>query len=614
MAAGQGITKTLVWILLGLLILGLAGFGVTNLSGTLRTIGHVGQADIRVNDYFRGLQNEIRAIEAARGESISFAQARDMGVTQRVLGQLVAQAALDHETIEMGLSVGDENLRDQILAIPEFRGLDGEFDREAYGMVLDRVGMSEAEFEDQIRRETARSFLQAAVLSGVTMPPAYADTLVDYIGERRSVTWAILDRADLEVGVPVPDDADLAAYHDENAAAFTRPEVKRITYAWLTPEMILDTVEVDDQALRDAYAARESEFNQPERRLVERLVYPDQAGAEAAKGRLDAGEASFEDLVADRGLELADTDMGDVSQAELEGAGEAVFAASAGDVVGPVETDLGPALFRVNAILAAQETSFEEAEAELRDELAADRARRVIDAQIDTVEDLLAGGATVEDLAKETDMEAGQIDWHPEVSDGIAAYAAFRAEAGRLTSDDYPEIEQLDDGGIFAMRLDEVVPPALRPLEEVRDAVEAGWTAREVTGLLTEQAAPLAEALRGGTSFEEAGLEVAGAEEITRQAFLAEAPAAFIDTVFGMAEGEVGVIEGAGRVFVLRLDAIAPPDEADPDIDRVSRMIRDEAASGLAQDLYQVLSNDIRTRAGIELDESAINAVHANFQ
>lgn len=614
MAAGQGITKTLVWILLGLLILGLAGFGVTNLSGTLRTIGHVGQADIRVNDYFRGLQNEIRAIEAARGESISFAQARDMGVTQRVLGQLVAQAALDHETIEMGLSVGDENLRDQILAIPEFRGLDGEFDREAYGMVLDRVGMSEAEFEDQIRRETARSFLQAAVLSGVTMPPAYADTLVDYIGERRSVTWAILDRADLEVGVPVPDDADLAAYHDENAAAFTRPEVKRITYAWLTPEMILDTVEVDDQALRDAYAARESEFNQPERRLVERLVYPEQAGAEAAKGQLDAGEASFEDLVADRGLELADTDMGDVSQAELEGAGEAVFAASAGDVVGPVETDLGPALFRVNAVLADQETSFEEAEAELRDELAADRARRVIDAQIDTMEDLLAGGATVEDLAKETDMEAGQIDWHPEVSDGIAAYAAFRAEAGRLTSDDYPEIEQLDDGGIFAMRLDEVVPPALRPLEEVRDAVEAGWTAREVTGLLTEQAAPLAEALRGGASFEEAGLEVTGAEEITRQAFLAEAPAAFIDTVFGMAEGEAEVIEGAGRVFVLRLDAIAPPDEADPDIDRVSRMIRDEAASGLAQDLYQVLSNDIRTRAGIELDESAINAVHANFQ
>ena len=372
MAAGQGITKTLVWILLGLLILGLAGFGVTNLSGTLRTIGSVGKADIRVNDYFRGLRNEIRAVEAARGESISFAQASDMGLTQRVLGQLVAEAALDHETIEMGLSIGDENLRDQIVGIPEFRGLDGEFDRQAYSMVLDRAGMTEGEFEDSIRRETARSFLQAAILSGVAMPEAYTDTLLDYIGERRRVTWAILDRNDLEVGVPVPSESDLVAYHEENAAAFTRPEVKKISYAWLTPVMIIDTVELDEAALREAYEAREAEFNQPERRLVERLVYSDVAAAEAAMARLDAGEATFETLVAVRGLDLADVDMGDMAEDELGAAGAAVFAAEVGEVVGPLETSLGPALFRVNAILSAQRTTFEEAEPELRDELAVD--------------------------------------------------------------------------------------------------------------------------------------------------------------------------------------------------------------------------------------------------
>ena len=40
--ASKSITKPLVWILMGLLVLGLAGFGVTSLSGTLRTIGKVG--------------------------------------------------------------------------------------------------------------------------------------------------------------------------------------------------------------------------------------------------------------------------------------------------------------------------------------------------------------------------------------------------------------------------------------------------------------------------------------------------------------------------------------------------------------------------------------------
>src|SRR6056297_154266 len=611
--AAKSITKPLVWILMGLLILGLGGFGVTSLTGTLRTIGQVGEADLRVNDYFRSLQREIRAVEAERGEAISFAQADAQGIPQQALSQLIAQAALDHETISMGLSIGDENLRDQILGLQEFRGVDGEFDREAYGYILEQSGLSEGEFEDGIRRDTARSFLQAAILAGVSMPETYTDALITYLGERRDVTWAMLERNDLSVGVPEPSEDDLAAFHEANAAAFTRPETRRIAYAWLTPAMIIDTVEVDEQALRDAYELRSEEFNQPERRLVERLIYPDTAEAEAARARMDSGEATFEDLVAKRGLDLADVDMGDVTREDLEGAGDAVFEALSG-VVGPVDTGLGPALFRINAVLAAQETTYEEALPALRDELAADRARRVIEAKVDPIDDLLAGGATVEDLADETDMQTGVIEWNTTVTDGIAGYATFRDAAQSVTADDYPEVEQLDDGGIFAIRLDEVIPPALRPLDEVREAVAAGWQQEKVTALLQEAAAPLAEQLRNGTDFDEAGLEIAGEQEITRQGFLSNAPSDCIDTVFDMEPGEVAVIPGNGRVFILRLDDVAPPDETDPDLERSAQLIRGEAAAGLSQDLFQILSADIMSRAEIELDEGAINAVHANFQ
>ena len=79
--AGKSITKPLVWILMGLLILGLGGFGVTSLSGTLRTVGQVGEADISVTDYFQRLQTEIRAEEASRRESISFWRALTANVS-----------------------------------------------------------------------------------------------------------------------------------------------------------------------------------------------------------------------------------------------------------------------------------------------------------------------------------------------------------------------------------------------------------------------------------------------------------------------------------------------------------------------------------------------------
>ena len=612
--AAKGISRTFVWILMGLLILGLAGFGATNLSGAFSTLARVGTAEIRQGEYSRALQNEIRARESERGEAISFQQARTMGIPDQVLAQLVNTASFDHEADRLGISIGDDNLRQQILGIQAFQGIDGNFDREAYAFALDRIGLTEAEFETDMREETARALVQSAVMAGVTVPDAYLDTLLTYLGEERDITWAVLDRADLDTGLPVPTEDDLRSYHQGNLPSFTTPETKRITYAWLTPEMIIDTVEVDEQSLRDAYEERAAEFNQPERRLVERLAFADTGAAETAIAGIRDGSTDFETLVEERGLDLVDVDLGDVAREDLGSAADAVFAAQTGDVVGPLETELGPALFRINAILSAQETTFEEAQPQLRDTLAADRARRVIDSRIDRVADLLAGGATIEDLAAETDMEQGRIDWHPGVTDGIGAYEAFRQAAEAITEDDFPDVEQLGDGGIFAMRLDRVIEPEIQPLDEVRDAVLAGWRQQATVTALSEKADALMADLRGGTEFADLGLDTFDAQSLTRQGFQPDTPPEFIETVFDMQPGDVSLLEGEGRVFILRLDAVRPPAPDNEDLNQLRNALRDQSASSVAQDFYQILATDIRSRTEIEIDQQAINAVHSNFQ
>ncbi|MEQ8899835.1 MAG: SurA N-terminal domain-containing protein [Roseovarius sp.] len=610
--AGKGISKGAMWVLMGLLIIGLGGFGVTNLSGNVRSVGSVGDAEIDVNTYARALQNEIRALEAQRDESVSFAQARAAGVDQQVLGQLVSRAALEHETARLGISVGDATLRDEILAMSAFSGLDGSFDREAYSFALQQAGLNEAEFEENIRAETAATLLQAAAVAGTQVPPAYMDAMMTYLGERRSLAFATLDRSDLATGLPVPSEEDLRSYHQSHLPDFTTPETKSITYAWVTPEMIVDTVEVPEDALRRAYEERSAEFNQPERRLVERLVYSDPERAERAMTRLDDG-VLFEMLVAERGLEMADVDMGDVSPDDLGVAAEAVFAADSGEVVGPIETSLGPALFRINGVLAAQVTSFDEAKAQLRETLARDRAGRVIDTMSERVNDLLAGGATLEDVSRETELELGEIDWHPDLAEGIAGYAAFRNAAEAVQEGDYPAVERTEDDGIFALRLDGIEEPRIQPLDDVREAVRQGWREEATVKALAEQVAPQLADLRDGASFDDLGLEANEITDMTRRDYRADAPPEFIEQVFAMEEGEVQVIEGVGRIFLLRLDAIAPPAEDDEDMARLRRALRDQVAGDFGQDIFQLLADDIRARAGVELDQAALNAVHANF-
>lgn len=614
MAKSKSAGKTAVWILMGLLILGLGGFGATSFSSSVRSVGSVGDRDITTAEYGRALQTELRALEAQAGQAISFEQAEQLGIDRQVLSRLILEASIDNEADRIGMSVGDETLAKQLQGIPAFRGIDGKFDRDAYRFTLDRSGLSESEFESGVRRETARALLQGAVVAGAALPDSYIDTVLNYFAERRRVTWARIEGTSLDTDSYEPSENDLQALYEERISDFTRPELKKITYAWLTPDMLIDTVEVDEALLRDAYDARSDRYNQPERRLVERLIYADEGRAAEARSALDSGASTFDDLVEARGLSLDDIDMGDVSQDQLDEAGEAVFTAQSGDVVGPIATGLGPAFFRVNGILSAESTSFEEALPELRQELASDRARRQVEAEAEPAEDMLASGATLEELAADTVLELGTIDWAPQQGEGIAAYSGFDEAAAALTEDDYPEIMYLDDGGIYAMRLEEIVAPEPIPFAEVRDRVRGIWETRRQMERLREIASDRIVKLQEATDFSSLGLEVQTEEALTRQGSVMGAPATFVERAFSMEPGEIGMVDGFGAVIILRVDEILPPNLEDPDVQAMRDSLEQQLQSSAANDLYRAYSETLRQSAGVELDHQAVAAVNANFR
>lgn len=607
------LSKTFVWVLMGLLIAGLAGFGALNLSGTVRTVATVGGQTVTVDEYARELQREVRAVEAQTGQPLQLSQVRDMGLDQSVLARLIAIASIDNEVDSIGLSVGDANLQQEIVAIPAFQGPDGKFDREAYKFQLEQARLGEAEFESDLRAESARTLVQGAILSGTRMPPVLTDTLTDYIAARRSFTLATLTAETLPEPLTEPTEADLRAWYDANPDRYTLPETKQLTYALLTPEMVLDQVEVEDDAVRKLFDQRMAEYDIPERRLVERLVFADQTAASDAKAQLEVGGTTFETLVLDRGLALGDVDMGDVTVEDLGAAGATVFAAQTGDVIGPVDTDLGPALFRVNGVLAARLTPFEDAEDELRDELAGERARRMIEARAEGINDLLAGGATLEDLAAESGMELDRIDWSENTSEGVAAYDAFRAAAAKVQDGDYPEAAFLEDGGLFALRLDEVLAPRPQPFEDARQTVIADWTLAETEKALRARADTAIAEMATSGDFASAGLAARQETGLTRGAYLDGTPPDLMAQVFLMQPGETRIVAAGGSVVIVRLDEVLPPDDS-AELTAMRDAFAQQLDQALGQALFDAYVFDAQIRARPMLDQQALNAVQSNFR
>ena len=614
MSQKSSISNKLVWVLMGLLILSLGGFGITNLGGTINNVGEVDGKPITVSTYARAVQQELSNIQAQTGQQITFQQAQLFGLNQQVLGQLVTQRALDAEAERLGLSIGDENVRNELLNIPAFQGLDGSFDREAYSFALDNAGLNEGQFEQSLREGAATTLLQSAVSAGVEMPGVYADTLLAYLGETRNFTMAALTEANLTEDIPAPTTEQIQGFYDTNTADFMRPATRDITYAWLTPAMIIDSVEIDEASLQALYEEREAQYNQPERRLVERLVMGSSDEAQAAVEAIAAGSDSFENTVEARGLSLADVDLGDVTKADLFEAGEIVFEAASGQVVGPVDTDLGPAIYRINGVLNAQTTTFEEAEAELRAELAGDRARRVIDAQINDIDDLLAGGATLEELATETEMQVATINWHAGLTDGIAGYEAFRAQAAQITDSDFPQIENLADGGIFAVRLDSETKASPAPFDEARDDVAAAWRRTAITEALEGMAEDFTAKLASGIDIIELGVTVLSEQDIARGDFIPDVPQGLVETVFGMDVGDVETVSGADRVVIVELDAINDADLSDGETASLRSILTQSANQTLGQEILSAFSTQIRLNADVQIDQNALNSVHSHLQ
>lgn len=613
MAARKG-TNILVWVLMAMLIVGLGGFGISNFGGSARVIGTVGTVDITVDDYARSFDS-ARQAAAVDGVPLSVAAARAQGIADQVLAQLVTGAALDNEAREIGLSVGDAVLQEELRAAPAFAGPDGGFSRQAYDFWLDNRGMTAPVFEAALRADIARGLLIDAVSGGVAPRDAYTNLILGFIGETRDFIWAPVTPDLLVEPVPDPTEADIEAWYQAHPGDFTAPETRQVTYAALTPEMLIARMVPDEDALRAAYAARADIYNIPERRLVERLVFSDMAAAEAARAAIDAGETDFAALAAERGLTLEDLDLGDIRRVDLAAAaGDSVFGLAEPGIAGPVESALGPALFRVNAILAPQVTPFEA----VRDELAttvlrADAEAKIVDLR-EGIQDMLAGGATLEDLAADTDMEVAHIDFTGDETDAPVADPAFRDAALGAAPGDFPELLELGDGGLFALRVDAIVPPTLRPLDTVRDAVAAAWRADAAAQKLAELGASLLAQLDAGAGFITLGLEARDERGLPRDRLPAGAPPDLMATVFTLAPGAAALVTGPDGAALVRLNAVTPPDPGNPQLAQLGDLLSQSAMRGRANDMTVLFAEAVRARTETRIDPGVISAVESQLR
>ena len=609
-------SNVFVWIIILLLIVGLAGFGIgqSGGGGSNTAVASVGDEDITVDEYVRGLNQEIRQISAQFGQQLTVEQMAALGLDQQLVGQLLVGAALDNEANRLGISAGDETVRDRLMATGAFRDAGGNFSQVTYDFALQNANLTAAQYEDSLREETTRQLFRAVVAGGVQIPDDAARAVVNYLSERRAVDWFRLTDANLSEPIAEPDDAALMEFYTDNEDRYMIPETRIITYAAATEDSVLATIDVSDDEIAALYDERAETYQSPARRLVDRIIFGTDAEADAALTSIRDGERGFDEIATDRGLDASDIDLGEVTEDSLNAAQRTMlFGSDTLGVVGPVATDFGPAIYRVNAVLDASTTTLEEASAELRDEIARDKAIDAISAASEDVVDLVASGAPLEEVASATIMEIGTVTMPDETPGAITDDANFREEA--LTAEVGEERDVIDlTNGIAIVRVDEIREPTLRPFEEAKADVTADWIETQTLVALSQLGESIVARLDGGEAIEtvatELGLIVSQEEPLQRSDIIEDTPPTFVSGMFETELGKsVSIVDGQ-TMLIGHLNEIVAADPASEEVTAPLSAIQAEMTAATAQDILSLFIGALQDEAGVRVNHAYI----ANIQ
>lgn len=612
------------WVVRIFLAVLIASFAVWGIGDFIRgrvdtSVATVAGTEISQAEYSDQLRREMQRLQGQLGGPIDAAQARALGLNEQVLRTMIGRRLLDIEAEHLGIVVPDEVIATEIRTNQAFFGPTSQFDRLTYERAVMAQGWSPTRFESLLRQDMTREALAGSVVAGLRggAPKALVERIHAYRGERREAEIAVLDP---KGEVAAPDETTLRKFHQENAARFTAPELRSFAYLSIEAKDVAETVQVTDRELKDEYDARLSSYREPERRRVEQMLFPDQAAADAAFAKLrDGGNFSAvgkETL----GQEAADLSLGLVTQAELpEEIGAPVFALAQGEISKPVQSPFGWHILRVGEIQPARERKFEEVKDELARELKLQRASDALYRIGTQVQDEIAGGASIDQLAEKLkvpvkrvaamDARGRDVDGRP--VPGLPQFREFLPFVNEVVPGGEPEVREMSEGAYIVVRVDGVTPATLRPFEAVQAGVLEAWRAVAQREQAEQAAKALIDKVKAGGDFAElargAGAEVRSSGTFVRDGSGADRAVSsqLAAQLFAAKVGELaGGPAGDGRGYVVaRLKSISAADAGDAAArERLAKTL----AAGYADDIATLYRSALEREYGVSINQQNV--------
>lgn len=475
----------ILWVVIGIFVLFVfVDFGRANRYGSgsptaaAATVG--GQPITRV-EYEREKQRLDDRMRQQLGAQYSDEIVKQLRLPQQALSQLVSNKILLAEANDLDLGVSDRELRRFIVHLPMFQDSDGKFvGAERYAIAVRRLGYTPDAFEQEVREELMLQRLRSALQRSVVVSDKDVEDRYREQNEKAKVRYVSVPFT-AGAGQVQVSDADLQAYFNAHREQYRAGEQRIADYLLVDQSKLEQSMNPTDAELRDYYTQHQQEYAQPEQVHARHVLVKTEADAAAAKKRLDAGE-DFAKVAAEMSTDTSNAktggDLGWFGRGRMVPPFEqAAFSAPLGKVVGPVKTEFGYHLIRVDEKRAASTTGFDEVKQAVRTRLAAERAETQAEEKAKAyAADLTKAGANarqkMQELSSQPGVEIGKTEAFSRqgVVTPLGSAPALNAAAFTLQKGGVSEPLRTPRGWVV-LQVAEIKPPRLPELAEVKEAV-----------------------------------------------------------------------------------------------------------------------------------------------
>ncbi len=608
-----------------------ANMGGLGSAGGKTTLAKVGKEKIENAEVERSVQTILTRMRQ-QDPTVNMATFLGRNGLEDLLSYLIDRKAARQWGQRHGIYIGDRLIDSEIAKITRIQAPDGKVDPALYRQFLAERGMTDAEFRKEVAEDLVARQLTGANQLGLRLPMKISMRYAAVILERRKGAIVTLPAAAFAPATP-PSEAEITGWYNGRKGDYALPERRTIRYITFGDNVLKSVPASTDAEIAALYNANKAKYAPTDKRKLSQLVLPTEAAAKAVAAEI-AGGKSLEASAGAKGLSVANLGSMEKSAFALQSTGDAanaVFSAPTGKVAGPFKSPLGWLLVRVDGIDGNPGKTLEQARPELVKQLAEDKRRAAIAEFSAKIEDDLANGATLPDLAKDMGLQVQETapltaDGNVFGKPGLTApkelapilQAAFTMEGERQA-----QLAETEPGKTFMIYdAGSITPAAPPPLAAIRDQVIADIQLSKGAKAAKAAAEKVQAQMQKGVSAEAAlaslGVPLPPVDRVEKarmdvqsQGQNASKPELLL---FSMAKGKVRLLAAPRNRgwYVVTVSEVIPGQVA-PNDPRLAGL-QESLQGAFGKEYDDQLSNAMRTEIGTTRNEEHISALKKRLQ